>query len=71
MSDFAVLFFIADHHIVSIKLDGLLYQQLGTVVGCKQLYLEHVSVLPDDVKGLSSDRACRAEYGYMSFLHDS
>ena len=61
---------VAYYYIVDIKLDGLPYQQVGTVVGGKHFHLKKVSVLTDDIKRLSSDGTGRTEYSNPDPFHD-
>jgi hypothetical protein len=50
-----VFVFIADDYGIGIEFDCLLYEQVGTVVGCEEFHLEKIAVLSDHIKGLSSD----------------
>ena len=69
VSHFAVLVLVADDDSVCVKFNGLLYEQISAVVGCQQLDLEQVAMLPDHVEGLSADGSGGSQYGNMSLFH--
>ena len=64
-----VFFFIADYDGIDVKLDGLADEQVGTVVGGKQLHFKKVPVLAYDIQCLSSDGSGRSQYRNSSLFH--
>ena len=55
---FFVFLLIADDYGVWIELQSLTDEEVGTVVGGEELHFKKIAMLSDDVKCLSSDRAC-------------